>query len=113
MKIFLPIASIIGIFIAFLALLAYNVATWAYVIVKTWNWFFVTVFSMTPLTFVQGVAISVAIGIIAARIHMVSNEMFDTESEVNKKYMWYKLAFFMITPWGTLLFAWITKLFFM
>jgi hypothetical protein len=113
MGIFLLIASVIGIFAAFLALIAYSVASWAYIIVKTWSWFFVTAFSMAPLTFVQGVAISVAFGVMAARTYMVSNETLDVESEANKKFMWQRLAIALIAPWVVLLFAWITKLFFM
>ena len=112
MEILIYIAVFIAVAIAVVAMMAYSVASWAYVIVKAWSWFFVTAFGMAPLTFVQGVAISTAIGVVAARTFTVSNKSLDTTSETYKKNVWYKTIIAMLAPWIVLGFCWLVKLFF-
>ncbi len=113
MEILLSIGVIIAIIIGILAIIAYSVATWAYVIVKTWSWFIVTAFGMAPITFVQGVAISIDLGVIAARSYSITDASLDTTSETYKKNMGYKIVGALIAPWIVLVIVWIVKLFFM
>lgn len=113
MEIPIFLAIILAVIGVFAIVFAYSVLAWSLVILKGWNWFLVTFFTLSPITFVQAVAINLVITIVAVRCISPRSEDMKAWSnkDENKEQNIQKISYFILAPWVTLLFAWIVKLF--
>lgn len=99
--------------IVFLSIFAYGAISWGVVCYNMWNWFMVGHFALSPITFVQALAINAVIALFATRCYVPKKDDFGNGEVMNWKdtltdpRIWY----FVFAPWVTLLFAWILKLF--
>jgi hypothetical protein len=109
---------IVGLFLITLIACAYTygVLSWGLVFYKAYNWFIPALFTLSPITFAQSIAINLMIMVIVVRSRIPSKDeflSFEEQDEDKKKDGYYKLVYFLIAPWITLFFVWATKLFLM
>jgi hypothetical protein len=103
------------------AFLAYNSAVWGFVLAKCWLWLVVPTFGMVALTFTQALVVGMLISIVGTKTYMPPNELFDSYNDdgddkakaAKKKRDWFKIGYYFILPWMTLIVVWIVKIIFL
>lgn len=83
-------------------LLIYGTWAWAVVIQKTWAWFTVPAFAVSPLTFTQAIAVSIFVSVFFIKSTPVKTEL-TPDGEVDWGKVIAQLVAALVLPWFVLI----------
>ena len=97
--------SCLGVILAVPILLVYGYLSNGIVLSSLWEWFVVPIFHINSITIVQAIGIAIVVGFLT---HQTTNNSDKDEEQTDK---WAKLIYGFISPWLTLLIAYIVHSF--